>query len=270
MLNEVASSAFIQHSAFDIQHYANPPEGLAADGAAIARRARRLHGRERLARHVLPRDARRRQRGADRAGQGSDRVRLGLPRGYLRDVRLSHQRRPARTGSGHDGLPAAHAALQGQRSHRPRAVARQGVSADQGPRRRSQRLRPHHPGRRLHVDQRRRRAGRQRHPHPRSGRRTGDGLGRLHRLRRVRRRLQECVSRALHVGEGQPPGAAAAGEGRARRAGRRDGRSPRSGRVWQLLERGRVRGGVPEGNLDHQHRADEPRSTFEATLSGPR
>ena len=41
-----------------------------------------------------------------------------------------------------------------------RTVARQGLPRHQGPGRRPQRLRPDHPGRRLHVDQRRRRPGR--------------------------------------------------------------------------------------------------------------
>ena len=54
---------------------------------------------------------------------------------------------------------------------------------------------------------------------PQDRRRTGDGFGGLHRLRRVRGGLQERVGCALHVGEGQPPGAAAAGTGRARPRG---------------------------------------------------
>ena len=70
--------------------------------------------------------------------------------------------------------------------------------ARQGSRRRSQRVRPDHPGRRLHVGQRRRRAGRQRDPHPRARGRTGDGFGGLYRLRRLRGGLQECVGGALH------------------------------------------------------------------------
>ena len=67
----------------------------------------------------------------------------------------------------HDGLPAAHARASRTATRvtlepwRARAFP-----VDQGPRRRSQRVRPDHPGRRLHVDQRRRRAGRQRHPDP--------------------------------------------------------------------------------------------------------
>ena len=47
-----------------------------------------------------------------------------------------------------------------------------------------------------------------------------------------------------------PPRPAAAGPGRARPARRRDGRSAGCRRVRQLLERRRVRGGLPEGDLD--------------------
>ena len=51
-------------------------------------------------------------------------------------------------------------------THHARAVARAGLPGHQGPGRRSQRVRSDHPGRRLHVGQRRRRAGRQRDPDP--------------------------------------------------------------------------------------------------------
>ena len=140
------------------------PQSLAAGGPDCAREARGLPRRARLARHVVSRDARRRERGADLEGRGSDRVRLGLPRGDLRRVRVPGQRHRARAGSGHDGVPAAHAPLQGRRHAHARAVARAGLPGHQGSRRRSQRLRPDHPGGRLHVDQHRRRAGREHDP----------------------------------------------------------------------------------------------------------
>src|SRR5437899_12254998 len=57
---------------------------------------RRLQGRWRDARHVLPRDARRPQRGADRALRRSGGVRARLSRGHLRVVRVPDQRRAAR------------------------------------------------------------------------------------------------------------------------------------------------------------------------------
>ena len=47
---------------------------------------------------------------------------------------------------------------------------------------------------------------------------SGDGLGRLHRLRRLRRGVQERVGAPLHERQDLAPGAAAAGPGRARRA----------------------------------------------------
>ena len=70
----------------------------------------------------------------------------------------------ARPGARDDGVPAPHASLQGRRHDHARAVAREGLPRRQGPGRRSQRLRSDHPGGRLHVGERRRRAGRQRHP----------------------------------------------------------------------------------------------------------
>ena len=63
-----------------------------------------------IARHVVPRDARRRQRAADREGRGADRVRSRLPRRHLRHVLADDQRRAARARSQrHDDLPAPHA-----------------------------------------------------------------------------------------------------------------------------------------------------------------
>ncbi len=70
---------------------------------------------------------------------------------------------------------------------------------------------------------------------------------------------KNASARALHLRQGEPPGAPAAGAGRTRAPGARDGRPPRRGRVWQLLERRRVRSGLPEGDFDHQHRAHESR-----------
>ena len=42
------------------------------------------------------------------------------------------------------------------------------------------------------------------------------------------------------------------------RARRRHGRAPRRRGIWQLLERRRMRGGLPERDPDHEHRPDEP------------
>ncbi len=52
----------------------------------------------------------------------------------------------------------------------------------------------------------------------------GDGLGRLHRLRRLRRRLQERVGAPVHGRQDSPPRAPAAGPRRAAPPGGRDGR----------------------------------------------
>ena len=111
--------------------------------------------------------------------QGADRVRLGLPRRDLRHVRLHDQRR-RRTGRSRGTtvcqLHMRH--FKDSDTLDARAVARKGVPPRQGPGGRSQRLRSHHPGRRLHLDERRRRPGRQRDPDAEADRRKGDGGGR--------------------------------------------------------------------------------------------
>ena len=88
---------------------------------------------------------------------------------------------------------------------------------------------------------------------------VGDGLGRLHRLRRVRGGLQERVGAPVHEREDLAPRAAAAGAAGALPARGGDDRAGRRRRVRQLLERRRVRGGLPEGDSDLEHRADDAR-----------
>ena len=88
---------------------------------------------------------------------------------------------------------------------------------------------------------------------------SGDGLGGLHRLRRLRRRLQERVGAPVHGREDHAPGAAAAGSAGALPARRLDDRAGGRGRLRQLLERRRVRSGVSEGDPDLQHREDDAR-----------
>ena len=189
-----------------------------ASGGPTARPAGRLHGGPRLARHVVPRDARRRQRGTDQEGRGRDRVRLRLPRRHLRHVQPGRQRRRARSRSRHDRLPAPHAPLQGRRT----------ITSSPGARRRSRssRIWSSIAARSIAIIA----AGGfvsvncggapdgNTIPIPKDIVRDGDGLGRLHRLRRVRRRLQERVGAPLHEREDLAPGAAAAGAGRARRS----------------------------------------------------
>ena len=91
--------------------------------AAVRGRDAHLRGRRHLRGHVVPRDARRAQRAAQRRGRGADRVRLRLPRGHLRHVRPDDQRRGPRP-RGHHHLPAAHALVQRRRDDHHRALAR--------------------------------------------------------------------------------------------------------------------------------------------------
>ena len=71
-----------------------------------------LRSSQRQPRDVVPGDARRPERGADREGRRADRLRPRLPRRHLRHVRLHDQRGGARAAEGDHGLPASHAALQ--------------------------------------------------------------------------------------------------------------------------------------------------------------
>ena len=82
----------------------------------------------------------------------------------------------ARPGPGRHHLPGAHAPLQERRHDHHRAVPRQGVPGHQGPGGRPQRVRSHHRRRRLCLDERRRRAGRQQHPGAEGRGRPGHGL----------------------------------------------------------------------------------------------
>ena len=81
----------------------------------------------------------------------------------------------------------------------------------------------------------------------------------LHRLRRVRGRLQERVGHAVHQRQAHPPGTAPAGTAGAPPPRPHHGAHHGRGGVRQLHERGGVRSGVPEGNLFRHHRAPQPR-----------
>ena len=147
-------------------------------GLRDLRRGRRLAG------HVVPGDAGRAQRTADRRGRGAGRVRPRLPRGHLRDVRHDDQRRRARPGEGDHDVPAAHAQLHRRRHHHHRAVAGTPVPGGQGPGGRPFGVRPDHRGGRL-----RQRADRQRPGRPR---RAG-AEGRTRTRRSTRRRASAAA-----------------------------------------------------------------------------
>ena len=123
-----------------------------------------------------------------------DRLRPRLPRGHLRHVRGGDQRRGARPAAD-DHLPAAHALVLRRRRDRHRAVAGGRVPGRQGPGGRPRRLRPDHPGRRLHLRPDRHRARGARHagaqdatPTTRSTRRPASAAGPAWRPARTGRR----------------------------------------------------------------------------------
>ena len=89
-------------------------------------------------------------------------------------------------------------------SRDPRALACQGLPGGQGPGGRSLGVRPHHPGRRLHLRADRQRPRRPGDPGPEGGRGHGHGRRRVHRLRGVRGGLPQRVGDAVHRGQGSP------------------------------------------------------------------
>ena len=104
-----------------------------------------------------------------------------------------------------------------------RAVAGKGVPRRQGPGRRSWRVRPECLSRWLRLGKRRRRARRERPADRQGHRRRGDGFGGMHGVRRLFRRMQECVCAPVHWRQALSPVAAAARSSRALPAGGVDG-----------------------------------------------
>ncbi len=157
-------------------------------------------------------------------------------------------------GVAHGPLPGTtvcqltHASFQGWPGAVSGAVARQSVSGDQGSGGGPQRVRPHHRSGRLHQRSDRQRAGRQRDSGSERCADQRHGCGRLHRLRRVRGGLSECVGRAVHGRQDLAPRPAAA-----RPAGAGSARAcawcgNESGGFRKLHQHRRMRGGVPEGD----------------------
>ena len=125
-------------------------EDLAPEGPRRPRPLRDVQDRRDQRRGVVPGDARRAQRAADRREPRAGRVRPRLPRGHLRHV-LADDRRPGpRPAAGHGDVPAAHAQVPLEHGDHRRAVAGDGVPDHQGPDGRPRRVRPDHRGRRVH------------------------------------------------------------------------------------------------------------------------
>ena len=161
-------------------------------------------------RGLVPGDARRAQRAADRRGQGRDRVRPRLPRGHLRHVLADDRRRRPTARSGARRRASCTCASSTERREivvEPWRATAFPIIKD------------------LMVDRAafdriieaggfitaadRRRARRQPDPDPQAGRRRGDGRRRVHRLRGVRRGLPERRGQPVHRGQDHPPQPAA-------------------------------------------------------------
>jgi succinate dehydrogenase/fumarate reductase flavoprotein subunit len=188
-------------------------EDLAPGRRGIEGLPAHLPARRRLTRHVVPGDARRAQRAAQRPRRGTGRVRQRLPRGDLRHVRPDDQRAGSRPDP-HHHLPTAYAFVRRRRHHHHRALAGHRVPRPQGLVRGPPRVRPDHRRRRLHLGEHRRRPGRARHAGTQGQRRPRLRRGHLHRLRRLRRRLPQRLRLAVPRREDHPPRRAATGPGR--------------------------------------------------------
>ena len=192
-------------------------------------------------------------------GRGARRVRPRLPRGHLRVVRHDDRRPRPRPRDGHRDVPAPPAQAAGRRDRHRRAVAGRRVPDHPGPRGRPQRVRPDRRGRRLHHrPHRRARATPTRSSCPRKRptrrwtRPRASGAARAWPRARTAPRSSSPSAKYSHLcllPQGQPE-----------RYTRVVGDGGGDGAVVRLLhEPRRVRGGVPEGDLDRLHRAAEPR-----------
>ena len=143
------------------------------------------------------------------------------------------------------------------------------LPARQGPHRRPQRVRPHHRGGRLHRRRHRRRARRQPHPDP-------EGRSPTRRWTRPRASAAARASpRARTAPRSCSPSAKLQHlnlmpQGQAERWDRTVEHGRDDGDVLRLVhEPPRVRGRVPEVDLDRLHRADEPRLREGAAQAAP-
>ena len=205
-----------------------------------------------------------------RQGRGADRVRLRLPRGHLRHLRAAWST-ASRTGptpappSASCTCGASRTATRSRSSRGARAPSRSSRTWSSIAAPSTASSRPAATSRSTSA----RRPDGNAIPVPKDVADAAMDCGRVHRLRRLRRRLQERLGGALHGGQDRAPGAAAAGPARAASAASRamvdaDGRRG----LRRLLERGRVRGGLPEGDLDCRTSPRMTASITQAVLSG--
>ena len=209
-------------------------------------------------------------------GRGSDRVRLGLPRGHLRHLRLPGQRRAARARCAARRCASCTCAASrtATRSRSSRGAPRPSRVVKDLVVDRSAFDRIIQAGGYTSInvggapDANAILIAEARSPSRRWTRPPASAAAPAWRpartpRRRSSRRPRSATSALLPQGQVER-----------RRRVVRDGRAARRRRVRQLLERRRMRGGLPEGNLDHQHRADEPRvlqgdAGLEAVTSRP-
>ena len=172
---------------------------------------------------------------------------------------LVDQRHAARSGPRHHDLPAPHAPFQGRRHDRrsnpgaPRPFPSSKIWSSTAARSIAS------SGRRLHLGPPAARPTPTRSSVPKDDCRTGHGRGRVHRLRRLRRRVQERFGACSSWAQRSPTSPAAAGPGRTRYARVVTWSSRWTPKASAAAPTRRMRGRLPEGDLDLQHRPDEPR-----------
>ena len=197
------------------------------DGPSDAGPLRDLRRHRHQRGHVVPRDARRRQRAADRRRAASRSPSTRLPRGHLRHLRPDDQRPGPRPAEGHRHLPAPHAEVPRRRRRSP--SSRGGPPRSRSSRTSSSTARRSTASSRPAATSRADTGAaprRQPHPDPQAGGRRRHGRRRLHRLRRLRGRLPEQRRPAVHLGQARPPQPAAPGPGRALAAAPRTWSTP--------------------------------------------
>ena len=129
----------------------------------------------------------------------------------------------------------------------------------QRPRGRSSTAGPDYRGRRLHFGVDGQCAGSQRHTDSEGNGRDGYGRRVVHRLRRLRGGLSQCLGDAVHRSKSGSPRATAAGPARTPRPRAEHGDCDGRRDVRSVHEYRRVRGRLPEGDLHRVDRSDEPR-----------
>ncbi len=140
---------------------------------------------------------------------------------------------------------ALHEKVSRRRDDHSRAFSRRIVPARERSGNRSRRAGSHCASRWIHFRARRLRARGELDPGSQARCRSGDGSGSLHRVRRVRRGVSKWIGHAFRGCEGLAPVIPAAGPSGTRESRPANGQRDGCGRIRQLHQYVRMRGGLP-------------------------